>query len=200
MSDQGNQGNPPYGQPGQYGPPPGQYGGPQWQPRPPKSNRGLILGLGGAGVLALVILAFTAFVSPGFLTGDDEPTAAAPSNSPTPERSHTPSAGPSLPDSTEPPPAMRKMATDFVTGLNAGDKAATGVICANSKQRLTEVFDRYVRYKAKLKVDSTSGSANAAILRLSGTMRGEPAQGMVLVSDLSSAGDPCLVTFYVISN
>jgi hypothetical protein len=280
MSDQGNQGNPPFGQqpggqyggqyggqPGQYGPPPGQYGpqgqppqqpqqpqygppgqyggpppgqygppgGPQWQGGPggpggppQKSNTTLFLGL-GAGVLVLVILAFTAFVAPGFLTGDDEPAASSssstpsddptsdpssdpsadPSSDPSSDPSTDPSAEPSLPTVSRPtveppagpeaPPHMRKVVTDFVAALNSGNKAGAGTaLCPNSKQRLTARINEYVQDRGNVRVDRATGSKIIVTARLSGTLKGQSAQGIVGVADFDQTGKPCVLTFLVL--
>jgi hypothetical protein len=179
-------------------------------------------------VLALVILAFTAFVTPGFLTGDDEPTASSSSTTPEPtatDPSSDPSADPSSDPSSDPsagpitppsiptvspiptfsvppgnvPPALRKISVDFVAAVNAANKAkALALVCADDKQRLGKSLDLQVEWKSKIQIESTTGSEYIVLAKLTGTAQGRSAQGLVMVSATKSRALPCVASFLFI--
>lgn len=178
-------------------------------------------------MLALVILAFTAFVSPGFLAGDDEPTASSsstpeptatdpsadpssdPSSDPSTDPSSDPSADPSMPTVSpiptssanpgEVPPALRKIAVDFVAAVNANNKAkAVALVCADGKERVGQSIDLVARRKSSITIGETTGSQYIVLAKLTGTSQGESAQGLVMVSAARTASPPCVISFLFI--
>ncbi|MBN6035892.1 hypothetical protein [Amycolatopsis sp. 195334CR] len=179
-----------------------------------KPPTGLLIGI-ATGVVVLAVLGFTAFIAPGFLTGDPAPVAAPPTSSaparattttpPSSRPAETPSPVPSSP--AEPAPGGRggsgpadasveQVIKDFVAKLNAGD--ATGakeLMCAGGRGDDSAV-GALAAQKPSLAVGELQAKSSKVLTgQVTGTAGGKPVEASVTAT--AAIGEACVGLFTV---
>lgn len=181
-----------------------------------KPPTGLLIGI-AAGVVVLAVLGFTAFIAPGFLTGDPDPVAApvtsgsapprATSTAPSSRLTETPSPAPSSPASAEPAPGGRggsgpadasveKVIKDFVAELNAGDAGgAKQLMCAGGRGDDSAV-SALAAQKPSLEVGELQAKSSKVLTgQVTGTAGGKPVEATVTAT--AAIGEACVGLFTV---
>ncbi|QFU94423.1 hypothetical protein [Amycolatopsis sp. YIM 10] len=177
-----------------------------------KPPTGLLIGI-AAGVVVLAVLGFTAFIAPGFLTGDPEPVAAPATTSSAPARTTTPPSSrptetPSpAPSSAEPAPGGRggsgpadasveKVIKDFVAALNAGDaNGAKELMCAGGRGDDSAV-GALAAQKPSLAVSGLQAKSSKVLTgQVTGTAGGKPVEASVTAT--AAIGEACVGLFTV---
>lgn len=191
--------------------------------QPPKKNRaGLIivlmvllligvLGTGGVLTYRLVSHKLNSGPEPGPSAQPPAASSPTPKPTPTPIRSvpapqPTKSVRPPTTKPTTKPPAIparpattaAELARRFVAQLNANNsKGAAALACESSKQLIPILMGQYLQPPTKLTTGPSIGGQPTFAIRLSGTTKGSPHTGIVIIQRLTP--EPLCVRIFSIT-